>query len=60
MTILFWNVDAMMWQYNFQMEISGEVSAFGEISVFGGAPMLMNVNDDIIFMYFSSHINNRR
>ena len=42
------------------MEISGEVSAFGEISVFGGAPMVMNVNDDIIFMYFSSHINNRR
>ena len=50
MTILmFWNVDAMMWQYDFQMGIS---------FVFG-VPMLMNVNDDITFIYFSSHINNR-
>ena len=47
--LMFWNVDAMMWQYDFQMGIS---------FVFGGAPMLMNAND-ITFIYFSSHINNR-
>ena len=47
---MFWNVDAMMWQYDFQMGIS---------FVFGGAPMLINVNDDITFIYFSSHISNR-
>ena len=47
---MFWNVDAMMGQYDFQMGIS---------FVFGGALMLMNVNDDITFIYFSSHINNR-
>ena len=27
--------------------------------VYGGAPMLMTVNDDITFIYFCSHINNR-
>ena len=47
---MFWNVDTIMWQYGFQMGIP---------FVFGGAPMLMNVNDDITFIYCSSHINNR-